>query len=299
MIYFYTLVVLFCSFLYGASAVLCKVGLQRGLDLGSAASKITHILGLLKNWVWLVGVFIGILANIIILQIQSVIDISIVYPILNFAYVFTLILGYLFLKERLTKIQWLGVIVITLGTAIILTIKDPVTGQATNIDYLKTVTLLALTAVVTLIMLARKSRNLNYEIMFAICAGICFGSFATYLKTNTNLIMSNTGSFSVLSLESIAQFLTLWPFFAIVLFSVVGFVCLQVAYSQGHVSVTVPLIAVSERVMNMASGYLVFGEAFSAVKIMGFATIILGALIITTYSIKKEATTSEIGSEYT
>lgn len=299
MIYFYTLLTLFCAFLYGASAVLCKIGLQHGFRLASDSSKFLQILALLKNWVWVAGVIIGIVANIAVIQIQSVVDISIVYPILNLAYVFTVFLGYVFLKERLNRTQRTGVVVITLGTLLILLIKDPVTGQAADIANLKLITFVSIVTIIGLIAVAKKnSETLNYEIMFAMCAGICFGSSAIFLKTNTNLVTDTTGSFSVLSIESISYFLTLWPFFMVVLFGVVGFVSLQVAYSRGHISVTVPLIAVAERVMNMVSGYFIFDEAFSTMKVVGFLTIILGAFFIVVSSLRNESETPLVKDEY-
>ncbi len=288
MVQAYVLLTLFCSFLHGASAVLCKHGLQHSGDL-RALSTNKKIIAVLSNRTWLLGIFLGVCANILVVQIQSGIDISIVYPILNFAYIFTLLLGFLFLKENLTRPQWMGVIAVTLGTATILLVKNPSTGGLTDMIALKWTTLLTMGSALGLLVLGSRSiqsKNLNYEILFALCAGICFGSVETYLKTTTNLVVSELGSFSVTSLDSVVAFITAWPFLALALFSAVGFVSLQLAFSRGHVSVTVPLIAVTQRMINMISGYFVFGEAFPLAKIIGFLTIILGAMIMILSSIK-------------
>lgn len=288
MVQAYVLLTLFCSFLHGASAVLCKYALQHSGDR-RALSTLQKIVAVLSNRTWLLGIFLGVIASILVVQIQSSIDISIVYPILNFAYIFTLLLGYVFLKENLTGPQWLGVIVVTLGTATILLVKNAVTGGLTDMAALKWTTWLAIASAVGLLVLGSRSiqsKNLNYEILFALCAGICFGSVETYLKTTTNLVVSELGSFSVTSLDSVVAFITAWPFFVLALFGAVGFVSLQLAFSRGHVSVTVPLIAVTQRMMNMISGYYVFGEAFPLAKIIGFMTIILGAMIMILSSLK-------------
>ncbi|MGH8657809.1 MAG: EamA family transporter [Gammaproteobacteria bacterium] len=284
----YVLLTLFCSFLHGASAVLCKHALQHSGDL-RALSTIKKIAAVLSNRTWLLGIFLGVSANILVVQIQSGIDISIVYPILNFAYIFTLLLGYVFLKENLTGPQWVGVILVTLGTATILLVRNPVTGGLTDMVALKWTTWLAMASAIGLLVLGSRSiqsKHLNYEILFALCAGICFGSVETYLKTTTNLVASEIGNFSVTSLDSVVAFITAWPFFVLALFSAVGFVSLQLAFSRGHVSVTVPLIAVTQRMINMISGYFVFGEAFPVTKIIGFMTIILGAMIMVLSSLK-------------
>ncbi|MGH8609770.1 MAG: EamA family transporter [Gammaproteobacteria bacterium] len=289
MVQAYVLLTLFCSFLHGASAVLCKYALQHSGDL-RALSTIKKIIAVLSNRTWLLGIFLGVCANILVVQIQSEIDISIVYPILNFAYIFTLLLGFVFLKENLTRPQWLGVIAVTVGTATILLVKNPSTGGLTDMAALKWTTLLAMASAMGLLLVGSRSiqsKNLNYEIVFALCAGVCFGSVETYLKTTTNLVASELGRFSVISLDSIVAFVTVWPFFVLALFSAVGFVSLQLAFSRGHVSVTVPLIAVTQRMINMISGYFVFGEAFPLTKIIGFLTIILGAMIMVLSSIKR------------
>lgn len=290
MTHFYVLLTVFCSFLHGASAVLCKYALQHSRDLRTL-SAIKKVGAVLTNPIWLLGIGLGASANVLVVQIQSAIDISIVYPILSFAYVFTLLLGYKFLKESLTRLQWIGVCAVTLGTGTILLVENPSTGALTDVTALKWITLFSVALSVGLLLLGSrsiKSKGLNYEILFAFCSGICFGGVETYLKTTTNLVMSELGSFSVISIQSLTVFFTSWPFFILASFGVVGFVSLQMTFSRGHVSVTVPLIVVTQRMINMISGYFIFGEAFPLPKIIGFLAIILGAVIMVVASIKGE-----------
>ena len=54
---------------------------------------------LVTDKAWLLGIFMSGFANVVMIQVQSVIDISVVYPILNFSYVFALVLGYLYLAS--------------------------------------------------------------------------------------------------------------------------------------------------------------------------------------------------------
>jgi Predicted permeases len=289
----YELLTLFCSFLYGASSVLCKIGLQYNSNLRSYSIKNIIIL-LIKNKIWLLGVFISIFSNIIIAQVQSVIDISIVYPILNFSYIFTLLLGYLFLKESLNKNQWLAIIIVTLGTAIILFVKNLATGDQTDINDLIFLTFISIISIVILIIITFNNRNINYEIIYAICAGISFGNVETYLKVNTNLIINKIGYFSIFSFESVGEFLMMWPFLVLISFSIIGFICIQVSYSHGNVSITVPIIAVIQRIINMISGYLIFGEHFPSTKIIGFITIVLGIFILIFSSLNND----DLNSKY-
>jgi drug/metabolite transporter (DMT)-like permease len=62
---------------------------------------------------------------------------------------------------------------------------------------------------------------------------------------------------------------------------------MQMAYSYGDVSVSVPLITMTQRPLTLFSGYFVFGEAFPLVKIIGIVIILLGVVVITRSTITK------------
>lgn len=283
----YATIILVCCFMYGASAVLCKYALQRNGVVVSPMSRRKKILSVVTNKIWLVGVVLSVCANLIIIQVQSLADLSIVYPILNFAYIFTLILGYFFLDEILTKAQWLGVATTVAGTAILLFVENPATGHQTDIAHLMMIASVSILLIITLVLSARKDRRQIGEIYYAICAGVSFGNVEAFLKATTNMTVAEIGHFSVFSWESVLEFLSIWPFFIFMAFGVIGFIFMQVAYSHGDVSVSVPLITMTQRPLTLFSGYFAFGEAFPLVKILGIVTILLGVVVITHSTIRK------------
>jgi uncharacterized membrane protein len=173
----YTAIVLGCCLMYGASAVLCKYALQRKGT--SARSRWQTIAAVVTNKIWLTGVMLSIAANIIIIQVQSVADLSIVYPILNFAYIFALILGYFFLGELLTKAQWIGVATTVLGTAILLLVEDISTGYQSDVAHLAVISSVSLVITIALIISAQRDRRRIEEVYYAIGAGIAFGNVET------------------------------------------------------------------------------------------------------------------------
>jgi multidrug transporter EmrE-like cation transporter len=71
------------------------------------------------------------------------------------------------------------------------------------------------------------------------------------------------------------------------LFSVTGFICMHISFSHGKVSICVALLAVISRTISTSSGYYIYGEQFSAIKILGILVILIGVFIITFASIKK------------
>jgi len=214
------------------------------------------------------------------IEIQARLDVSIVYSLLNFSYIFVLILGHYFLKERLEANQWLGVSTVIIGTIMILAVQNPATGVDTNVKSLMILTVIGLLALFILIITAYRLKRLNYEVIYAICTGICFGCVEIYLKANTNLVASETGHFTIFSMDSIKRFLMVWPFFVMFAFGAVGWLCLQITYTHGNVSVTIPVMAVTQRIVSLSSGHYVFGETFTILRSTGVLAIILGVLIL-------------------
>ncbi len=277
--YFMTLLVFACSFIYGLSAILCKYGLQQGAGLGSYS--LGSILKfLIHNKIWLLGVLLSFAANIAIVELQSVLDVSVVYPILNFSYIFVLLLGYFILRESLNSQQWWGVLLVTLGTLLIIFIDTPATGEGTDTQVLVLISLISILGIGAIVYTVYKQKVENYEIAYAICTGIALGNVETYVKANTNLVITELGHFSIFSLDSVLYFFSLWPFFILIFFGVVGWICMQITYSHGNVSITVPLFAVIQSVFTLSFGFLVFGEYFGIQKIIGVLTIISGVVVV-------------------
>ena len=284
----YSFAAFLCSLMYAVSAILCKIGLQ---SVGDDTSSLNCLFNfLIHRKIWLLGVAVSGIANIAMIQIQSKIDVSIVYSFLNLSYVFILVMGHYLLKETLTYMQWVGVAIVILGTLLLLAVVDPASGHATDTTVLLWMTSVALAVVVFLIIAAKVwSSETNYEIFFAICTGICFGSLEIYLKTTTNIVSGELGEFSIFSLSSVSSFVQSWPFLVMFVFGAIGWFSLQVTYSHGIVSVSVPIIAVTQRIVSIMGGYYVFGEDFSLLRVLGVSTIILGVLLLVLASIRSRS----------
>lgn len=275
----YTIFALLSSLLYSVSAILCKYGLQHNVDVRSLSLPNLFAF-LVRNKLWIVGVLLGGVANLSIVQIQSQLDVSIVYSILNVSYIFVLVLGHYFLREHLNRTQWLGVGTAIIGTMMILAVKDPVTGRETDLNGLISLTVFSVIGVASLIFISSRLKSGNYEVLSAVCAGICFGCVESYLKVTTNLVTSEIGYFSIFSLNSVVEFVSLWPFFVMFIYGAVGWVFLQITYSHGSVSITIPVIAVIQRIVSMSSGYYIFGENFTSLRLIGIVTILLGVFLL-------------------
>jgi len=281
----YSIAAFLCSLMYALSAIFCKIGLQGAATGAFSTGRLFDFL--IHRRIWLFGVALSGIANVAMIQIQSRLDVSIVYSFLNLSYVLILVMGHYWLKEILSQLQWLGVAIVIFGTLVLLVVTDPASGHATDITSLLVMTVIASVAVIFLAVSARRwSNETNYEIFFAICTGICFGSLEIYLKTTTNIVTGELGEFSIFSFSSVVHFVQAWPFFVMFLFGAVGWLCLQVTYSHGNVSVSVPIVAVTQRIVSVMGGYFVFGEDFSLLRFLGVTAIISGVLLLVLASIR-------------
>ncbi len=283
----YILLTLLCSFLFAVGAVLCKYGMK-SLEGQGHPNVLKLAWFLVRNKTWFLGVILSLCTNAAVLQIQAALDLSIVHSLLTTTYIFTLLLGYLFLNEELSGVQWLGTSTVILGTTAIILIDQPVTGGATNVDNLMWLSGVSLVLISILVVIARNCQSINYEIVYALSAGIAFGNCQVFVKASTNMITDQVGSFSVLSLQSLSEFLHIWPSLALLVFSITGFLCMHISFSQGKVSICVALLVVISRTISTSSGYYVYGEHFSAMKIIGIMVILAGLSVIILSSVKKE-----------
>ncbi len=282
----YMALTLVCSFSHAVGAVLCKYGLENLKHLPDKNLK-RIVLFLVRSKFWVLGLVVTLSTNVFVLQLQSVLDISVVQSILNSGYIFTLLLGYLVLDEVLTKQQLVGTIAVIIGALAIMTVDNPVSSQSTNIEVLLIQSGISFLIICLLILFSFFYENVNYEILYAISGGIAFGNSQVCVKATTNYITDETGYFSVFSMQSVTEFVNVWPTALIVLFGITGFICMQISFTHGKVSICVALLAVISRTISTSSGYYIFGEEFPYSKLIGIVTILVGVFIITMSTIKR------------
>ena len=282
---FYIAATLACSLSYAIAAVICKHSMHP-LQSGTRFTILQLTLFLIQNKVWIFGIIMTLATNATVLQLQSVLDLSVIHSILNTSFIFTLILGYLILGEQLTRTQWIGTITVMVGTVIMLFVDNPVSGQMTDMDNLMVLGVGSAVVIIILVILANVNHNLNFEILYAIAAGIAFGNGQVFVKTTTNFITKEIGGFSVLSMESITELFHIWPSLVVLAFSIFGFICMQISFAHGKVSITVALLTVISRAISTTSGYFIYGELFPQEKLVAIATILTGVFVITFTSVR-------------
>jgi drug/metabolite transporter (DMT)-like permease len=102
------------SILLASGQLLWKTGLKN-----ESMSSISQLIHLLLNKYMLGGIAVYIISSFLWFSILKKFDLTLVYPLQSISYVVVLFLGYLILKEPLTKNTVIGTLVIVAGVFII------------------------------------------------------------------------------------------------------------------------------------------------------------------------------------
>lgn len=107
-------VLLFCVFLIAIAQIFLRLGV-----IDKNISSISALPPLIGNPYVVIGGFLYVVGFVIWLYILSVIKVSYAYPFLGLGYALVVILGYLFLGERITFSAAIGIILVTTGIYLI------------------------------------------------------------------------------------------------------------------------------------------------------------------------------------
>ncbi len=102
--------VLFASFIGSFGPILLKKG--------SAQFQLT-IKGIFGNRNLLWGIIISVLGNLLFIPSLKGGDLSVLYPLVSTIYIWVSLWSVLFLKERMNRLKWAGVLTIILGVALV------------------------------------------------------------------------------------------------------------------------------------------------------------------------------------
>ena len=99
---------------FGELLVMTLLGSVASLFLKRASGE-AGIIAMIKNINLYVGGFLYLLSAVINIWVLKWLDYSVVLPLTSLTYIWTMILAYLILKEKITKRKIAGVILILIG----------------------------------------------------------------------------------------------------------------------------------------------------------------------------------------
>lgn len=113
--------VLICIFAGAAAQICFKCGMSNidKIDNFDNLLNPETIINIATNSYIIVGALLYGIAFILWLGALSTLDISYMYPLLSLGYVITAIFAFLFIRENITLLRWLGILLIFAGSFLV------------------------------------------------------------------------------------------------------------------------------------------------------------------------------------
>lgn len=265
------LITLLATLLIQLGYFLWKISADGQPRIGGAP--VWHVMrALATDWRWVLGFAATSVGWVLFVQATALGDISLVQPLMSAGDLLLVILAVVFLKERLVRIEWLGVLMTVLG-AVALAWNAEASSVAA-FEGQRLLVLIGCTAVAGVVLLLANRRAHRPEVFLALVVGLCFGAGSVLTKALT-VTYSGVGQ-SVMTWEILIN--PLLPL--VVLANVLGLVLLQAAFQRGRAAVIVPLQLAMANAITVLAGMVIFAEHITTLRGIGIALILGGTALL-------------------
>jgi drug/metabolite transporter (DMT)-like permease len=257
-----------------------KATVAAGIDVG----KPKGFVGLLTNWVWLLGLVaqtLGVLLQAAALDRGRV---SIIQPLLVTTIVWALPLGYVLTNQVVTRRHGLGAVMVVIGLAVFASVGDPAAGNdnAPTSDWISAYLVIA--AVCTgMLLFGRSGGPGTKAAVYGAVAGCLYGVSAVLMKPVTERLHE----------DGFQAVLENWQLWVLAVTGIAGFYLQQISLSVGRLATSVATTSVANPVVSVFLGALVLQERLdktppwhAVVAVGALAFALLGAVIIASASEK-------------
>ncbi|MBD3350953.1 MAG: EamA family transporter [Candidatus Lokiarchaeota archaeon] len=238
-----------------------------------------NLFNLVKKPFWLLGVAF-LVSDFFVYQLAlKKYEISVVKPLVNLNLIFVLFFGVVLMKEKITKREILGIILIMIG-GLLITYRSRESTETANSNLLITFSLIAFFITFFIIFYIIRSTSRapkRIEILGSIISGLMYGLGAVYNKAFYNP-----------SVDNMISKLLILGFFAISY--ALAFLYGQYSYSEGRMSIVSVIVNITSVVVPFIGGAIIFDESIiliinesiifphSYLKIIALTLILIGIL---------------------
>ena len=238
---------------------------------------------LLKNWIWLTG--LGFAVAGFIFQGKSIdaphSKLSVIMPLLNISTIVTSLIGICLLRERVKKLDWAGIAILTSGAVLVCAFDRGGGSHGLSRGHLTVCYLAGIgsMAVLTTAFILTKSRR-GAEILLAIGSGFGFGMGAVALKMLDYDLKQTIGGFHVSDPYFLLTFLTSPNGWMLIVFNLAGFALFQLSFAHGRITLIGPLSQVFSMVIPVMAGIVAFRESLVTWQWLGVMTVTVGTFLV-------------------
>ena len=227
---------------------------------------------LIKNKKWILGLVSTIVGWLLFVKATNIGEISLIEPLMSAGDLFLILLAVLFLKERLTKAEWLGVFITVLG-AIMLS-SGGINNRHDNMNWTRLSHFIELFLLIHIFLGFIVYKKIKLELTLALIVGLNFGMGAVLTELMTGYLTSKSYSLSTFHFF----YNPIFPFMMGA--NLISLYTIQLAFQKGRASVIVPIQLSIASALSVIGGAMVFNETIPLVRIMGIILIVMGSILI-------------------
>ncbi len=266
---------------FASGAALQKHGMATDfptLSLGRLRRELGAILRtILRNWRWLLGLLLNLVGGVFFLLAIDQGEVSVVQPLVNANLLLAVLIGVIFLGERLRATEWLGALAMGAGAVLVtLSAQSELPVASAHADaWGWGLTLLGYGLTALLLALGPRLR-LSPEIRYALSAGLLFGLNTVHVKlVSLHLASAHAGldpGLTALAFTALSD-PAAW---ALIPDNVGGFVFFQLAFANGRVAVVSPVTNIAAMTLPVVAGVVAFGEPVGGLRLAGILVVAVG-----------------------
>jgi len=203
---------------------------------------------------------------------------SVVQPVLITELIFVLVLRRVWIHQNVARAAWAAVFVVCASLAVFLAAAEPSGGQPApdTAEWLSAVLAFG-GAIALLAATGRRGHPVRRAAVFAAAAALTWAMEATFLKAATDTLAS----------FGIGGMLIRWPVYALVGAVITGTLLQQAALHVGPLSVSQPILVITDPFASIILSVWLFGEHFTdspaqvAIAVVAFAAMAAGVTMLT------------------
>jgi drug/metabolite transporter (DMT)-like permease len=203
---------------------------------------------------------------------------SVVQPVLVTELVFVMVLRRVWIRQHVARAAWAAVLTISVALAVFLAAAEPTGGQpAPQAAEWLSAGLVFGGTIAVLAALGTRGPPMRRAGILAVAAALTWALEATFLKTTTD----------TLAASGIGGVLTSWPVYAFIAATITGTVLQQAALHVGPLSVSQPLLVITDPFASIILSIWLFDERFTnspakiTIAVLAFAVMAAGVTALT------------------
>lgn len=236
------------------------------------------LISLVRRPLWLAGVLALVLGYGFQALALALGPVALVQPMITTELVFAVPVAGLLSTNRPGWREWSGVLLVTGGISLFLTVAQPAAGTSNAGIVLWFLVIGAAAAAVALALdIARGAGPRRRAMSLAAAAGVTFALLAVLTKTVTSLFQLGLGTM-----------FTSWQTYGVIVVGILGLLFSQSAYQAGPLAFSMPVVAVVEPTVAVVIGSTILGEevalsgAALALELLGAGIAASGVVLLAT-----------------